>query len=164
MILDTGSIREGHSVVRQASDLASVKDDLPPFSEKVMCEATIDRTGPVLYVQLHFEGSFSQECSRCLETFNFPVTATLPLVLQEHDGKQGPAVEEDTADFYFNTGHQSVDLAPVIYDEVMISLPLKPLCRENCKVPVPAESARQSSGSEETIDPRWEALLKLKKK
>jgi uncharacterized protein len=164
MILDTGSIREGHSVVRQASDLASVKDDLPPFSEKVMCEATIDRTGPMVYVQLHFEGSFRQECSRCLETFDFPVTATLPLVLQEHDGKDGPAEEEDTADFYFNTGHQSVDLASVIYDEVMISLPLKPLCSENCTLHLPDESTGQSSRSEESIDPRWEALLKLKKK
>ena len=164
MILDTGSIREGHSVVRQASDLASVKDDLPPFSGKVMCEATIDRTGPMLYVQLHFEGGFRQECSRCCESFDFPVAATLLLVLQEHDAVAGPAGEEDTADFYFNTGHQSVDLAPVIYDEVMISLPLKPLCSENCTIHIPAEGSGDSSRSEETIDPRWEALLKLKKK
>ena len=162
MILDTGSIREGHSVVRQKADLASVQNDLPPFGETIDCEATIDRTGPTLYVQLRFNGNFDQECARCCEVFGYPVAATISLVVQECEGKNGPAAEEDVADFYFDTAHRSVDLSPVIFDEVMTSLPLKPLCSETCKGVTVAEKAENHD--ESTIDPRWEALLKLKKK
>lgn len=162
MILDTGTIREGHSVVLQEADLASVQELLPPFGKKIDCEATIDRTGPMLYVQLRFEGKFDQECARCCKVFNYPVAATLSLVIQEFEGKYGQAPEAGVADFYFDTTHRSVDLAPVIFDEVMTSLPLKPLCSESCKGITVAKATEQHS--EPGIDPRWEALLKLKKK
>ena len=161
MILDTGSVRDGHSIVRQAADLASVRENLPPFGETIDCEATIDRTGPVLYIQLRFDGVFEQECARCLEPFGYPVRATLTLVLQEEEGRFGPAADEETADFYFDTAHQSVDISPVIYDEVMTSLPLKPLCSETCTGIVPA--GKKEKAVEQAYDPRWEALLKLKR-
>jgi uncharacterized metal-binding protein YceD (DUF177 family) len=162
MILDTGSIREGRSVVRQVSDLASVKDDLPPFGEKVKCEATIDRTNEMLYVQVCFEAGFEQQCARCCESFMYPVSGSLSLVLQEMEGREGPAEEDAVADFYFNTGHPSVDISSAIYDEVMTTLPLKPLCSESCKgFAVPEVAPKQTD--EQAFDPRWAALLKLKK-
>ena len=162
MILDTGSIREGHSVIRQGADLASVKDDLPPFGGKIDCEATVDRTGPMLYVQLWFEGQFEQECARCCEVFKLLVSATLSLVVLEQEGRYGRAEDEETADFYFDTDHRSVDLAGVIFDEVMTSLPLKPLCSAACRG-IPVAEAKEDNGNG-NIDPRWEALLKLKNK
>ncbi|MBN1757859.1 MAG: DUF177 domain-containing protein [Chitinispirillaceae bacterium] len=162
MILDTGSIREGHSVIRQAADLASVKNELPPFGGTIDCEATIDRNGSMLYVQLRFDGAFEQVCARCLEKFAYPVGETLTLVLQEEEGRSGRAGDDESADFYFNTGHQSVDLSSVIYDEVMTSLPLKPLCSETCKGVIPADGFEKQTVEQE-YDPRWEALLKLKK-
>lgn len=162
MILDTGIIREGHSVIRQKAELVSVQERMPQFGETIDCEATIDRTGPTLYVQLWFKGSFDQECARCCKVFSYPFVATLSLVVQESEGKSGQAAEDDVADFYFDTGHRSVDLAPVIFDEVMTSLPLKPLCSETCKGITVAKTTENRN--DPTIDPRWEALLKLKKK
>ena len=161
MILDTGTIREGHSVIRQISDLASVKDELPPFGEKIVCEAEVNRSNTTIYVKVHFEGGFEQECARCCEVFQYPVSGVLTLVLEEKEGRHGPAQEHETADFYFDTRHQSVDLSPAIYDEIMTELPLKPLCRETCKG-ILFEPAEKRMDKQE-IDPRWATLLKLKR-
>ena len=83
-------------------------------------------------------------------------------MVQEEEGRYGPAGDEEAADFFFDTGHRSVDLSPVIYDEVLTSLPLKPLCNESCKGIITAEGAEKELDGQ-TYDPRWEALLKLKK-
>ncbi len=167
MILDTSGIREGHSAIRQSSDLDAVKDSLPPFAEKVSCEASVERSGATIYAHIHFKGSFEQQCARCLLTYHFPVSGDFNLILEEKDGRCGAAREDETADFYFNTHDYLVDISPAIYDEIMISLPLKPLCNDACKgIAVEYEQVKSSASSDVDTgyDPRWEALRKLQKK
>ncbi|MFP4014266.1 MAG: YceD family protein [Chitinispirillaceae bacterium] len=168
MLIDVRLVPQGHSEIVQDSMLESVKDNLPPFSEPVRCSAGVDRTGDTIVVNLHFEGCFKIECSRCLESYWAPVSSDMLLILKEEAGKFGPSREDDAADFYFDTNHDVVDLSSAIFDEIMIALPLKPLCSEDCKgIEVNDPDIRISSDShkpeEKQIDPRWEALKKLKK-
>ena len=158
MILEFGKIPEGHSVATQIIDLPAFKEDLPTFNGKIPCEAAINRSGGVLYVQLRFSGRFKLECSRCLEPFDFPVKGALRLVIKEQAGKFGPAFDDETADFYFDTPHGELDLSPAIYEEIMIALPMKPLCKESCKGINPDGGQR----GKVPADPRWEALKKLR--
>ncbi len=169
MVIDIRLLPEGHSELVQESMLESVKDDLPPFKEAVHCSAGIDRTGDTIVVNLHFEGKFEMQCSRCLEEFLIPVSSDIRLILKEEAGKFGPSQEDDAVDFYFDPNHDLVDVSSAIYDEIMTTLPLKPLCSEDCKgieikdpdVHVSSEAAQNE---EKAIDPRWEALRKLKRK
>jgi uncharacterized protein len=159
MILDTASIKDGHSVIQQTSVLEEVKMHLPPLVEPVSCTATIDRTGPALFIQLGFIAHFYQSCARCLENYQETVHGEFRLILQEREGSPGPAKEGDTADFYFDAENAEVDISPLIFDEIMTTLPLKPLCDENCKGIELAPS--QQKVIEKEPDPRWEALKKL---
>jgi uncharacterized protein len=157
MILDSDKIPEGHSVVSQAIDLAAFKEDLPPFSGPISCEAAIDRSGGTLYIQLRFGGRFKLECSRCLESFDFPIEGQVRLSVREEAGKSGPALDDESVDFFYDTRHHEIDLSPAIYEEIMTALPMKPLCRENC----PGIETGGDHTGEQAVDPRWEALKKL---
>jgi uncharacterized protein len=162
MILDTNSIKEGHSVIQQLSDLEIVKDDLPPLTEKVACNVIIDRSGATLYIQVEFNGGLELQCARCLSVYRQPISGDFRLILEEREGHHGPAGEDETANYYFDTSHSQVDISSFIYDEIMTSLPIKPLCDIECKGIV--LNATEKIQSESESDPRWDALRKLKKK
>jgi uncharacterized protein len=159
MILDTRRIPEGHSESFQETDLAPFKEFLPTIQGKIRCKAVIDRSGPTIFVQVEFSGKLRFECSRCLSEFDYPMLGNLRLVLKEQAGKSGPATDDDALDFYFDPRHVEVDLGPAIYEEIMITIPLKPLCSENCK------GIEITSVGKETRepDPRWEKLRNLGK-
>jgi len=169
MILDTSSIQQGSSTIRQLTGLESVKDWMPSLSEKIECVADVDRSGPTIVVHLRFHGQIDQECARCLSTYKYPVEGDLRLILQECDGRHGPADEGDTVDFYFNTKDFLVDISSLLFDEIMVSLPLKPLCDTECKGIDPGAGAQGcakagSDKGQDSCDPRWEALRKIQRK
>jgi uncharacterized metal-binding protein YceD (DUF177 family) len=161
MVLDIQTIPEGRSVVSQTITLDSYATDLPPFSEKISCEAAIDRSGQTLYVRLHFKGTFMLECSRCLAPFAHPIAGTLQLVVKEEPGRYGPSQDDESIDFYYDSRHFDVDLGGAIYEEIMTSIPLKPLCAEDCRG-IELQRGSHASGKDEP-DARWEALKKIKR-
>jgi len=73
-------------------------------------------------------------CSRCLESFALPVHATFDLRYSPHAENAGPEreVEEDdlTEAFYSD---DVIDLGQLMEEQFYLALPMKPLCRGNCK-------------------------------
>lgn len=163
MVLDIQTLPTGHSVVSQTTALDAYKADLPPFSEKIVCEAAVDRTSEAVYVSLNFKGLFILECSRCCIRFPLPISSSLRLVVKEAPGRFGPSLDDESVDFYYDSRHLDVDLSPVIYEEIVTSLPMKPLCKEACEgIPLHDKNARIVNRREnKETDPRWEALKKL---
>ena len=159
MILDTHRIPEGHSESFQETELAAFKEFLPALREKISCKAVIDRSDQIISVQIEFSGKLRFECSRCLVEFDYPIVGTLRVVLKEQAGKSGLADEGEPLDYYFDSRHFEVDLNPAIYEEIMIAIPLKPLCSENCKgIEIKSEVKETREP-----DPRWEKLKTLRK-
>jgi uncharacterized protein len=169
MILETHLIPEGHSTKHFSSDLESVRDDLPPFSKKVDCLFEIDRSGATIFVHVWFTGEFNLDCARCLKKFPFAIKGDFRTVLKDESGKSGRSMDDDLVDFYFNDRNENVDLSPIIYEEILTTLPLMPLCSSDCKgimvndsnISIEYESVKKELVKE--IDPRWDALRKLKK-
>jgi uncharacterized protein len=95
----------------------------------------LERHGHDILVRGHFKGTLNLSCSRCLTSFSHPVEAEFDLLLVPGP-KHGPReVEELTRadldrDFY--TG-EMVNLESILREQVLLTLPLKPLCRETCK-------------------------------
>lgn len=168
MVIDIRTIPEGHSELFQETDLGTFKDDLPLLCGKISCKAAIDRTGPVLYIHLQFHCMYELECSRCLKPFSFPVDGDLRVVVKEQPGKHSAAHEEDDAvDYFYDSRNFTLDLSPSIYEEIMVTFPLQPLCSESCRgfeiYTDTAASAKQNVQEKTEVDPRWAALGKLKK-
>jgi uncharacterized protein len=161
MKIDLRTIPEGYSEITCDSDLESVKSDLPGFTEKIRCHAEVNRSGPQIFMHLWYSGVFDVECSRCLNVFKLPLSGDIRLILREQQGRFGASLDDDEVDFYFDNRNDLLDISSSIYDEIMTNMPLKPLCSEDCKG-IQLETGKETE--QEAIDPRWEALRRLKKK
>jgi uncharacterized protein len=158
MIIDVRTIPAGHSVLSQETGLEAQKDDLPKILGKVLCRAEIDRNGAELHIHLQFEVVLELECSRCCTPFAWPIIGSMRLVLKERQDRHGAASEGESDDFFYTSSHLDVDLGGAIYEEIITEIPLKPLCAEECKgIEILSNPVERID-----IDPRWEALKKLK--
>lgn len=111
------------------------------------------------------------ECSRCLEHFSTPVDGTL-------EEQFNPAIDVDTglpmrladyeADdtiFQIDANHL-MDLSEPVRQALLVALPMKPLCREDCAglcVECGANRNDVDCGhTNESVDHRWEGLQVLR--
>src|SRR5215470_15002927 len=74
-------------------------------------------------------------CSRCLEPYRWPIDAAFDLRYvpkSENAGEGEKAIEEDDVStaFYEN---DTIDLGQLMREQFYLSLPMKPLCRDECQ-------------------------------
>src|SRR5262249_55420262 len=100
--------------------LDGVSLHVQPDGSDVTVEGTIEATVP-------------QTCGRCLESLPTHVTVPVDVRLRprpaDRDDVELGADDLDT-DFYAN---DELDLAALIQTETTLALPMKPLCREDCR-------------------------------
>jgi uncharacterized protein len=95
------------------------------------------------------------DCRRCLE----PVSGEIEVEIDENFQVEAP----DDAELIDFDGNQ-IDLVPALRDAVALSLPLAPLCRDDCAGPDPERYPAVTAGqdhAETRPDPRWAALDQL---
>jgi uncharacterized protein len=89
-------------------------------------------------VQGDVEADVELQCSRCLENFSVPVEASLEEEFQPTvDVMTGYVVKRDEAEendaaFHIDANHM-MDLTEPVRQAILVALPMKPLCREDCK-------------------------------
>ncbi len=80
------------------------------------------------------ETTATLSCCRCLEDAVIPIRADFRYILipesqEEHDREELTADDVDTI-FYRD---DLLDMEPIIFEQVVLQLPMKPLCREDCQ-------------------------------
>ena len=96
---------------------------------------TVTNTGLLLLVEGRFSGEVELPCGRCLEPYVSRVEATIseqfsaagPLAAAENETIEA---EEPEAAAYQN---YELDLTELLRQQMLISLPMRPLCREECR-------------------------------
>jgi uncharacterized protein len=101
----------------------------------ISVQVHLERHGRDILVRGHLEGALNLTCSRCLVSFSYPVAADFDLLLAPAPAKAAAADEELSKadldrDFYAG---ETVNLESIIKEQVLLTLPLKPLCAEACK-------------------------------
>lgn len=101
-------------------------------------------------------------CRRCLREVTAEGVVELREIV-EHRPTEGET---------YGLRHDTVDLGEIVYDAVLLSLPLAPLCAEDCRGPAPevfpAAIAGEESepadpeGADRPRDPRWSTLDELR--
>lgn len=123
------------------------------------------------------KGVIALPCDRCTEDAlitldnSFETFECLPegIPLQEDDKEKG-GDDEDAPDeashIYMEKNVPMLDLAALCWEEFALSLPVKPLCREDCKGLCPTCGANLNEGScgcvRDEGDPRLAVLRSLK--
>ena len=95
----------------------------------------LERHGFEILVRGHLEGTLQVSCSRCLTSFSHPVEADFDMLLAPVSPSVGQEKEELSradldVDFYSG---EVVNLENILREQVLLTLPLKPLCSETCK-------------------------------
>ena len=107
------------------------------------------------------------ECSRCLNPYPFEEKERFSLILYPRTAPAPGerALEKSDLDAYFYDD-ANVSVAPIVEERIQLAVPMKPLCRPDCRGLCPQCGADLNSGpcacEPETTDPRWEALKVLR--
>ncbi len=116
------------------------------------------------------QATLELECSRCLEPFLAPLSTHffLKIVPEAVESGSGEARMdlEDANLFYAREG--KADLDAMAAEQIYLSLPLKPICREDCRGLCSACGSNLNRGScgcrTEEVDPRLAPLLQFRRR
>lgn len=118
-------------------------------------------------LDIRVEAALDLDCGRCLETFQTPVQGGFRYTLVPSRGPEEPGEEPDDEDISF--GHyreDTIDLDALVFEQVLLQVPMKPLCAETCRglcaqcgANLNAESCACRPGA---VDRRLEALKNFK--
>ncbi len=159
---DEDFLAEAISAIPKSQDV-TVDPHIRGKIELFRSDESVSLSGTVL-------GSIDLICSRCLFHFNLEKELNLDLKLRggDIDGEFREAAEKEEQDTIFLDGAE-LDPAEIILQEILLEIPMKPLCREDCAGLCPKCGALKGSpeckcSDEKPMDPRWEVLARLKEK
>jgi uncharacterized protein len=115
-----------------------------------------------------FSGTFQVPCARCIEPVEIPLAAEFDLIFRPV-GVDAGAPERSITASETEIGYyqkDSLSLEDVLREQVLLSLPVRTLCKPDCKGLCPHCGANRNSQpcscEEGTSDPRWEGLTGLR--
>jgi len=117
------------------------------FRQPVPVDVSFYRLGTDLLFRGQFGAAVSGTCARCLESYPFTLREPFTFVLK-------PRVEEtvehqlDAEDLSlsFYSGDE-VDLAPLLREAMILALPTRPLCSEDCQGLCPHCGGNRNQGA-----------------
>jgi uncharacterized protein len=125
------------------------------------------RSGMDLFLSGDIRTRTEATCARCAEEFESQSTRPFRLVLSPKAAGYGAesGLRADDLEFSLYEGDE-IDLSPLICEQILLALPTRPLCREDCKGICPMCGANRNrvhcDCRAETFDPRLEVLRSIK--
>ena len=139
--------------------------DAPDIQQgELCCHLTVNRTEDFFELNFHTEGIVHIPCDICLEDMEQPISSDDRLNV-----KFGEDYSEDDDLVTVAENEGILDVAWFIYEFIDLNIPIKHVHAPGKCNPAMIEmlqqhsTARSGEEEENTVDPRWAALLKLKK-
>lgn len=136
------------------------------FEDSVRVELTLAKNQDQLICRGRLKARVRLECSRCLAEYPAELGSDLAFVV---DLDCGAGKETSAEDGYFvaDPAATDFDIDPLVREAVLLCLPFKPLCSEQCRglCPVCGADLNRSSCdcARESVDHRWDKLRGLLK-
>lgn len=150
LMLKPGSMKEINLKHTLQSDMGTEIISVKP-GEEIELSVRLESVHEGILVTAEGETEAASECSRCLDA----IRVRIPINFQELYHYQ-PESEED-----FFIEQDRVDLEQPLIDAVVLELPIKPLCREDCPGICADCGEKLDQGNHDhqrPIDPRFDAL------
>lgn len=136
-----------------------IPPDLELFDVQGVVEVT--RTSQGLLVEARLEGALTAECARCLNDFR----QELAIDFTELYAFTAKSLTESNL---LVPENGQIDLAPLVREEFLLAVPIRPLCQADCKglCPICGENRNEveCNHEDEAGDPRMQVLKSLLKK
>jgi len=96
------------------------------------------RVGVTVTLGLKVQTSIDIQCGRCLEPLIIPVNSEFkytltpaPEEIKEAEIELFPDIVDDVNLGYYQ--EDDIDLDPIVLEQIVLQIPIKPLCREECR-------------------------------
>jgi len=154
-------------------DLGDEAKQLGDLATSGLAEVLHEHRGPkdiVADIRLRgkFAGKFEVPCARCVEPVEIPLESEFDLIFRPVVADTEPTERSITAP-ETEIGYYQKDsllLEDVLREQVLLSLPVRTLCKPDCKGLCPRcgqnRNSQDCSCDEGPSDPRWEALSGLR--
>jgi uncharacterized protein len=140
-------------------------------SEKIVspikAHLRIEKIGSEIVIKGEMMADVKLQCSRCLKDFHAMLTVPVDVVyhpIEELKGAEKSEIKKGELDMDFYSGEE-MDLLSLLNEQVLLNLPMKPLCADTCKGICLACGTDLNSGMcncvEKDVDPRLKSLKKL---
>jgi DUF177 domain-containing protein len=137
MFLNLSKVRTAHERYEKSYGVEAFGSEQDTFrvAEPVALAFDIHKDKTHFRLIGQVQTSLELACSRCLEPFTLAVDSSFDLRYQPRSSNTGEgerAIEEDdlTTAFYEN---ETIDLGQLMREQFYLVLPMKPLCREDCR-------------------------------
>jgi uncharacterized protein len=146
---------------------ADIKGD--GHQEIAHAEVKVRRSGDRIFCDGRVRMSTLLECSRCLIEY----TSDLNVIFNEVYLPASETFEEDACELNVKASssayysNDEIDLDGLIREQLLLALPMKPICKEDCRGICSKCGADLNNNlcgcKNDVIDPRWVPLKKLNK-
>ena len=157
------------SLAAGAIDYAPDIRQVGPLLVKGQAELIVEHRGPKEFVEdirlrASFTGHFEQMCARCLEPVPEPLQGEFDLIFRpggvDSQGGERAITKDETEIGYYEEG--GLLLEDAVREQVLLTLPGRSLCREDCKGLCPHCGINRNITAcecvEKPIDPRLAVL------
>jgi uncharacterized protein len=156
-----------------AIDYGSEASQIGPLAVSGQAELLREHRGPKevipdIRARAHWSGSFEVPCARCLDPVRHALGGDFDLLFRPLGADAGPADRAlgapDTEIGYYHG--EGLVLEDVLREQVLLSLPVRSLCRQDCKGLCPRCGRNLNTElctcEDQPSDPRWSALSDLR--
>lgn len=130
------------------------------FDDPLRLDASLVNEGGTLKLTGFVDGKARLACGRCLDPFSLPVRAEIDEIYY-NEAQEG----SDPGEEWIPYRGDRLDVAPEVVKAILSVLPMKVLCREECRGLCPKCGLNLNHGNCECsvtdVDPRMEILKKL---
>ncbi len=171
MIIQIQKLHEGTNVIPFEHTAASLEMETleeykgVTFPEPIDIQADIQKVNHQYFVNIDVQTKVHMICDCCLDPFEKFLSDRFRII---YALESLPTDVDETEEDYRTLATEStdIDVSADIREALLLMIPMKILCTENCNGLCPSCGAHLNKKDcdcpKETIDPRWEALQKLK--
>jgi len=133
------------------------------FEKAIYIHYNINKVSDEVFVKANIKTQSDLICDRCIEQFLLDIDETINLVFTTDTQLS----REENEDIYLITEAESnINITESVRQTLLVTLPVKKLCKESCHGLCQYCGTNLNENScnceDERIDPRWEALKKIK--
>ena len=135
---------------------------------KIDVQLSFDKQPSFFLLNFILSGTVELPCDRCSAEIQFPIDSEYPIVVKfdEHDDEEKDDSMADVV--YINHGDSHLDVSQLIYEFINLSFPLNHVTCDNLRGKKPCNNEilkllnKPPEEKQDTRDPRWDKLTKIK--
>lgn len=143
-------------------------DEHARLVEPPLVSVRLRRSGHEVRLQGEIRARAEVECDRCLKQVEVPIETTFDVTyVPATDYVEGEAAELQEEDLGLSVYEdEAIDVDELVREQVLLAMPARALCTEDCKGLCPVCGKNQNEQPCECeakdVDPRWKALKDLR--